>query len=69
MTAHTHIFLDERVRKELERIVKGSKSEQRLVFRARLILALGEGKTNAVAAQENGTHTATVSRWRRRFAL
>jgi len=57
---------DERV--ELERIVRASTSEQRLVARARLVLLAAAGETNAVIAPRVGLSAHKVSKWRTRFA-
>jgi transposase len=43
-------------------------TEQRLAFRARLILSLAEGLSNEQTAQRHDTRVATVSKWRGRFA-
>jgi transposase len=42
--------------------------EQRLAFRARIILSLAEGLSNEQTAQRHSTRAATVSKWRVRFA-
>ena len=44
------------------------KTEQRMAFRAQVILAVAEGLANAAVAQRLGTRPATVSKWRGRFA-
>lgn len=44
------------------------KTERRIAFRAQVILALGEGLSNAAVAGRLGTRPATVSKWRGRFA-
>jgi transposase len=45
-----------------------AKAEQRMSFRARVILALAEGLDNAQTAKRCATRAATVSKWRGRFA-
>lgn len=45
-----------------------AKSEQRLVFRAKLILDLAKGLSNEAVAKKNATGTSTVSKWRGRFS-
>ena len=55
-------------RASLERWVGAGKSEQRMSFRARVILGVAEGLSNEEAAARCGTRAATVSKWRGRFA-
>lgn len=55
-------------RRELERIVRSGKTEQRIALRARIILGAAEGKSNNALANELGTSRPTVLDWRRRFA-
>jgi hypothetical protein len=43
-------------------------TEQRLAFRAQIILALAEGQSNAAVADRLATNPATVSEWRGCFA-
>lgn len=62
------ITLSDEERAVLEGWVRSSKAERRKHFRARLILALAQGLSNAEAAQRCQTRTATVSKWRGRFA-
>ena len=54
-------------RTELERWSRGAALAARDVFRARIILRLADGLTNAQAATNLGTRAATVSKWRGRF--
>src|SRR5262245_11985026 len=44
------------------------KTEQRLAFRAQIILALADGLSNNAVAARLATRPATVSKWRGRFA-
>jgi transposase len=53
---------------ELERIVRASTSEQRMVRRAHLVLLAGAGETNEVIAAQVGLSAHKVSKWRTRFA-
>jgi transposase len=53
----------------LRRWAAAGKSQQRLAFRARLILSLAEGLSNEAVAQRHDTRLATVSKWRGRFAV
>ncbi len=42
--------------------------EHRMVMRAKIVLSASEGRTTQEIAQSLGTRTATVSKWRNRFA-
>lgn len=57
-----------RDREELERLVRGGKTEKRLAQRAEIILRCLEGKTNTDIATELRTRRLTVTKWRTRFA-
>jgi transposase len=48
--------------------VAAGKTEQRLAFRAQIILALDEGLSNAAVAERLATRPGTVSKWRVCFA-
>jgi transposase len=52
----------------LESWVKASTTEQRLVQRSRIILMAATGMRTDAIARELGIRTATVSKWRTRFA-
>lgn len=52
----------------LESWVRSIKTEQRMVLRARIILAAGTGQSTTSIARETGVTAATVSKWRVRFA-
>ncbi len=52
---------------ELERLVRSGKTEQRVVFRARIILGAAAGKSNHVLAAELRTSRPTVIEWRKRY--
>jgi transposase len=62
------IVLTEAERKTLKGWAAAGSTEQRLAFRARVILSLADGLSNAEAAGRNDTRLATVSKWRGRFA-
>ena len=64
----TLITLTEDDRQTLQQWVRSSKTEQRLVLRARIILAAAEGRATRTIAQQLRQRTATVSKWRLRFA-
>jgi transposase len=56
-------------RRELERLVRSRKAERRLVERARIVLAAGEGRSAARIAGEVGCSQRTVMKWRSRFEV
>ena len=55
-------------RRELERIVRASSSEVRMVERARIVLAAGEGLSTRQIAVAVGCSVRTVKKWRPRYA-
>jgi len=55
-------------RRELERIARSGKTEQRVALRARIILGAAEGRSSNALAIELKTSRPTVLHWRRRFA-
>ena len=56
-------------RRKLEQIIRAGTSPQRLVLRARIVLAAAEGRENARIARDLGCSTATARTWRGRFAV
>lgn len=52
---------------ELERLVRSGKTEQRVAFRGRIILAAAQGLPNAKIAETLGTSRPTVIDWRKRY--
>lgn len=52
----------------LESWSRSGKTEQRMSFRGKIIIAASEGKENKVIARDLGTTLSTVSKWRRRFS-
>ena len=52
----------------LENTARSPTSEQRMAFRARVVLAAAEGHGTAQIAANEQVRTATVSKWRTRFA-
>ena len=54
-------------RATLENWVRSSRTQQRLVFRARIVLMASEGLTNEEIGARLGTRRATASKWRSRF--
>lgn len=61
------VILGERRRRRLEAIVAKATAPQRLIVRARIVLAAWRGDDNAVIARELGISVGTVRRWHRRF--
>ncbi|MGH6853153.1 MAG: helix-turn-helix domain-containing protein, partial [Methylocella sp.] len=55
------------IRRELERIIRSGKTEQRVVLRARIILGAAVGTSNNALASALGTSRPTVLNWRHRF--
>jgi len=55
-------------RAELERIIRAPTSSQRLVLRARIILARGQGLSQEQTAHTVGVQRLVVSKWSKRFA-
>ena len=64
----TTITLSAEERARLEGWVRSSTTEQRLAFRARLILRLGRGEGMNRCARSEHTTPLTVRKWRERFA-
>ncbi len=56
-------------RRKLEQITAAGSSPQRLVLRARIVLAAAQGTANAQIARELGCSVPVVRTWRRRFAV
>jgi transposase len=61
------IVVGKRRRKRLERIVAAASSPQRLVLRARIVLAAWRREANAKIARDLGVCVDTVRTWRARF--
>jgi len=66
--AATPIHLSEHERTALERWVRASTTQQRHVFRARIVLMADKGQSNVDIAEELETRPTTVGKWRKRFA-
>lgn len=66
--ASTPVMLTEDERTELERWLRSPTTEQRLAFRARVVLAAAGGEGSASIARREGVRVNTVSTWRIRFA-
>jgi transposase len=61
------LVLSEPERDELVRLAQRARVNRALAFRAKLILACGEGQTNAEVAKRLKTSNQTVCKWRQRF--
>jgi len=66
--AATVVRLNDEERELLESWVRSARTEQRLAFRARVVLAAAEGEGSASIARREGVRPNTVSTWRIRFA-
>jgi len=62
------IALTDEERAALQSWMRAGKTERRKHFRARVILALAEGLSNAEVAERCASRVATISKWRGRFA-
>ena len=60
--------MDVEQRRALERLVRLRTAEQRLVMRARIVLAAADGRANQVIARELDVSRPTVLQWRARFS-
>jgi transposase len=63
------ITLTTKRRRKLEQIVRAATSPQRLVLRARIVLAAAGGMANAAIARGLGCSVAMARAWRGRFAV
>jgi hypothetical protein len=61
------IELSDEDRRRLESLVRQRTAEQRMVMRARIVLAAGEGEENASIAARLEVALNTVIKWRKRF--
>jgi len=64
----TSILLTEEERAQLSAWTRHGTTEQRIAERARIVLGAAAGKATKEIASQMGLRTATVSKWRRRFA-
>lgn len=61
------IDLDADDRRQLQSLVRRRTAEQRMVVRARIVLAAADGEENATIAGRLGVALNTVIKWRKRF--
>jgi transposase len=61
------IVLSDEDRRQLESLVRRRTAEQRMVVRARIVLAAADGIENASIAARLGVALNTVIKWRKRF--
>ena len=61
------IELSDEDRRRLEALVRQRTAEQRMVVRARIVLAAADGEQNASIAGRLGVALNTVIKWRKRF--
>ncbi len=61
------IELSDEERQRLESLVRRRTAEQRMVLRARIVLATAQGEENATIAERLGVALNTVIKWRKRF--
>ena len=61
------IELSDEDRRRLEALVRRRTAEQRMVVRARIVLAAADGEENASIAGRLGVALNTVIKWRKRF--
>lgn len=62
------VRVNDEERELLESWIRSAKTEQRLAFRARVVLSAAEGEGSASIARREGVRPNTVSTWRIRFA-
>jgi transposase len=63
------INLSEEAITGLNKLIKAHQTGQQLVLRARIILAAGQGQSNAQIARELGVEVDTVRLWRSRWQM
>ena len=61
------VALSDEARRELEGLVRGHRTAQRVAVRARLILAAADGEDNAQLARRPGIEPDTARLWRTRW--
>ena len=63
----TEVMLSEKEQEGLTRISRRYRSEQQVVLRARIVLAAGQGQSNAQIARELAINVDTARLWRDRW--
>jgi putative transposase len=63
----TEINLSQEASDQLTKLVKGHQTGQQIVLRARIVLAAGQGQSNAQIGQALGVTQDTVRLWRNRW--
>jgi putative transposase len=63
------IKLSTKEKQELEKLVKGHKTEQQIVKRARIVLRAGQGQSNNQIKRELGITADTIRLWRGRWQM
>ena len=61
------VILSEKEQKALERIIRRHQSEQQVALRARIVVAAGQGHSNAQIARELEINVDTARLWRDRW--
>jgi DNA-directed RNA polymerase specialized sigma24 family protein len=61
------IDLSDEERRRLESLVRRRTAEQRMVVRARIVLAAAQGEQNTSIAERLGIALHTVIKWRKRY--
>jgi len=62
------VVADEALQEKLVRLIHQSSAQQRLVFRARIVLAAMQGQNNTEIAAQLRVNLSSVSKWRSRWA-
>jgi len=66
-TSSDRITLTGSQRRQLQRLTRAGRTEQRLAVRAKIVLAASTGESNAAIARSLGICEDTVHKWRRRW--
>jgi len=61
------LVVTDRQKTELERLTRRARTNRAVAFRAKIVLACAEGRTNREVAEQLRSTPATVGRWRKRF--
>jgi putative transposase len=62
------VIADEVLQEKLARLIQQTSAQQRLVFRARIVLAAMQGSSNTQIAAQLSVNLSSVSKWRGRWA-